>query len=700
VYPAKDTTMTHNNLMDVRLTASDDYGLRNLKIFYQINQNAIQDTLLFRQSALNFVNISHILDFRNSALFPGDEVTYWAEVFDNSPLNQKATTPRFKLTIPSIEDIFKRLEEEDNQRNQILNAVLDDVREMQREFDMKRREMLRKEQMNWDDQKAIEKFIEDQQMMNEMVENVANNYDQMIQQMENSETISKEILEKMQRIQEIMDQISTDELRKAMENLQKSMETMNQDDIRKAMQDFQFNMQDFAEKLEQTLKLLEEIKNEQNVEKQLEIAKEMYRMQDDLNKRTEESMDPSNLVNEQQRIQDKLDALKEQMQKTLDDMQNSGSPMQAQMQEMIDEMNESGLSEDLQEALENMQNNQKQKASEKQQSSLSKMSRMISKMEEMKSDIAGSGMQGMVEAIEMAIYRLLMISREHNEKVSRIGNDPIPFMPAFINDYESVGLAMNTLYMTPQVLLFLGQKFFFDLNNMMKAYRELFMDVQNSRFHTHKKHTADIQSGINLTIFNLMQALNNMDSEGGGGGSSGGMESLMQTLQQMSGQQMAMNMMTQSIMEQMSSQGNRMSQQMRESLQEMANEEQRMAENLQRMLHTNPEAQKHANTLNEIAKDMNEVAQRLRQNRVDRNLFDQQNRIMSRLIEVQRSINKRDRSNQRKGETAEDRLWELPTDLNLNINSLSDRKLLEDEIQKLPLEYRQIILEYLRRLNE
>ena len=143
-----------------------------------------------------------------------------------------------------------------------------------------------------------------------------------------------------------------------------------------------------------------------------------------------------------------------------------------------------------------------------------------------------------------------------------------------------------------------------------------------------------------------------------------------------------------------------MSQQMRQQLQEIAAEEQRLADNLQRMLHTNPEAQRHANALSEIQNELREVANRIRQNRIDGNLVEQQNRIMSRLLEVQRSINSRDRSQQRRGETAEERLWELPADFEMNFGGLTERRLLEDEIQRLPLQYRQIILEYLRRMNE
>jgi len=697
-YPAKDTVMTQNALIETRLNASDDYGLKNLRIFHQINTKPPVDTLLVAQSNSNFIILSHILDFNYTALMPGDEVVYWAEVYDNSPLNQKAETPRYRLRFPSIEEIFREMERQEQQRESMLENTLDQALELQKEFDMKRREMLRKDNINWDDKQALEKFIDDQKALNDMIQNVADNYQQTIEQMQQNDAISQEMLQKMQKIQEIMESINSDELRAAMEKLQQSMEKMNPQDLRMAMENFQFNLKDFSEKIDQTLKLLQDIKNEQNLEKSLQIANEMKNMQEDTLRKTEDLSDVSSMSEQQQKIQEKLDALKEQMQKTLDDMQGSpDSQLQSDMEEMLSELENGNLSESLQQSSQALSQNRKQQAMQKQNESLSQMSQMISKLEQMKESMAGSGMQGVVEAIQATIYRMLMISSEHSSKIKKIGNDPVPFVPSFINDYESIQIAMNLLYQTPQVLFVLGQKFFTDLNTTINAYRSLFTDIQNSNYSTHKKHTKDIQAGINLIVFDLMQAMNNMQQ---GEGMGEGMQSLLQSLQQMSSQQMMMNTLTQSLLQQMSANGNRVSNQMRQQLQDIAADEQRIADNLKRLLQTNPEAQKHSNTLNELAREIEDVARKIRQNNLNQSLIDQQNRIMSRLLEVQRSINKRDNSNQRKGDTASDRLWELPPDLDLNFQNASERKVLEDEIQKLPLEYRRIILEYLRQLDE
>jgi len=38
------------------------------------------------------------------SLIPGDEVIYWAEIFDNSPDNQKGESRKYVARFPSIEE--------------------------------------------------------------------------------------------------------------------------------------------------------------------------------------------------------------------------------------------------------------------------------------------------------------------------------------------------------------------------------------------------------------------------------------------------------------------------------------------------------------------------------------------------------------------------------------------------------------------
>lgn len=195
-------------------------------------------------------------------------------------------------------------------------------------------------------------------------------------------------------------------------------------------------------------------------------------------------------------------------------------------------------------------------------------------------------------------------------------------------------------------------------------------------------------------VFDLMQAASNMQQ-----GGSAGMQSLMQALQQMSQQQLALNMMTQQLMLQLSEDG-QMSQQMRSQAQRLASDEQRLAENLKRVLQTNRDAQNQTSAINQIIEDLETISRDLKRGRLDNALIEKQERILSRLLDAQRSIHKREFSKKRKAEISEIEDWDLPEEIKLKFDKMRKKALLNDDYKDYPKEYQELIREYLRLLNE
>jgi hypothetical protein len=173
------------------------------------------------------------------------------------------------------------------------------------------------------------------------------------------------------------------------------------------------------------------------------------------------------------------------------------------------------------------------------------------------------------------------------------------------------------------------------------------------------------------------------------------MESLMKMLQQMGQEQMAMNMLTQQLLQQMQQNGGRMGAAEQQQLQRLASEQERLAENLKRALQNNPEAQKQGSSLKQMADEMEAIARQMKQNRIDQDLVNRQERILSKLLDAQKSINKREFSQKRKAETAEDNPFnrDIPsTDFNL----LRRKALLDEQYRAFPKEYQQVIQQYLK----
>ncbi len=696
--PGDDVILNQNMLLPMRIVASDDYGLKNLMLKYQVNDQNSQSMEL--QGIINSANLDldYVLSLQSMNMLPGDIVTYWVEINDNSPEMQKAISKKYKARFPSIEEIYKEIEQQETGKKDELKDILKQSTELQKDFEQKRREMLKDDTMKWEDKKQLENMVQNQQQLADQVEKVADSYQQMIDKVQNNQALSQETLEKMQKIQQIMSEIDNEQLQKAMEQFSKSLQNLDPNAIKKAMENFKFSLEDFNEKIDQTLKLLESIKKEQAVQKALQISEEMEKMQQALMDKTADSKNQADkLAEEQKKIGDKLDSIKEQMDKIddlLDDQKDKeASDMLKELEEM---MKQDELNKDTQSSQESLSKNQRQQSMSSQKQAQQKMRKMTNKLQEMKDSVSSGNSQKTMQSMQTAVRELMIFSQKHEEAANKYKQDPYPILPDLLSGYEGMQLSVNKLFSNPMVMMFMPQKFFIDSNQAAQSYRDFFINVNEIQYFSIPQNLDGIQKGLNLMAYDLMQAMN-QSSQGGQGG--GGMESLMKQLQQMGQEQMAMNMLTQQMLQQMQQNGGRMGNAEQQQLQRLANEQERLAENLKRAIQNSPEAQRQGNSLKQMAEEMEAISRQLKENRIDQDLINRQERILSKLLDAQKSINKREFSQKRKGETAENNP-DNPNIPSTDFDMLRKKAMLDEQYRAFPKEYQQVIQQYLKTLNE
>lgn len=161
------------------------------------------------------------------------------------------------------------------------------------------------------------------------------------------------------------------------------------------------------------------------------------------------------------------------------------------------------------------------------------------------------------------------------------------------------------------------------------------------------------------------------------GGQGGGMMGLMQQLQKLAGQQMDLNQLTQ-----MLNQG-RMTQEMMAQIQRIAQQQEVIRKSLEQLNRESQEAgqsKRFASNLEKILNEMKEVVTNLQSQKLDDDLVKQQERILSKLLDAQRSINERDFEKERKSNTGKDFVRSSPPDLMLSTEE--GRNKIKDELLK------------------
>ena len=174
----------------------------------------------------------------------------------------------------------------------------------------------------------------------------------------------------------------------------------------------------------------------------------------------------------------------------------------------------------------------------------------------------------------------------------------------------------------------------------------------------------------------------------------------MQQLQKLGQQQMNLNQMTQ-----MMNQG-QLSQEMTAQMQRLAQQQEAIRKSLEQL---NQEAKESgqskrlAANLEKILNEMKEVVTNLQSEKVNNDLVKQQEKILSKLLDAQRSMNERDYENERKSDSGKNYSLSSPPDLLLNTdegkNKLKDAliKAIKEGYRK---DYEDLIRKYFEALEK
>jgi hypothetical protein len=104
-----------------------------------------------------------------------------------------------------------------------------------------------------------------------------------------------------------------------------------------------------------------------------------------------------------------------------------------------------------------------------------------------------------------------------------------------------------------------------------------------------------------------------------------------------------------------------------------------------------------------MQREMKEVEEQLAQGNTSGDLEEKQTRILSRMLDAQRSINRRDFDPERESRTGADVPQRSPGEIPADLLRATDRlrlDVLKAEADRYPAQYRAFIESYLRALNE
>ncbi|OIO66105.1 MAG: hypothetical protein AUJ47_01750 [Candidatus Marinimicrobia bacterium CG1_02_48_14] len=664
--PAQDVLLSDAFLLPLKLKLDDDFGFSKLTLNYQIRHPdyLMPDTsryslrIALPQESEKTLEINYNWAMDDLSLSPEDGVDYWFTVWDNDAVSgpKSAQTRIWSARLPSVSEMFQQVNQTNEEVKTQTEDVLDAVKEIKEKVDELALEVTKNPKMSWEQQQEARQSMEQMQQTEQKLKDISEKLDKMIQSAKEQNLFDKETLDKYSELQELFQDLLSPELKAAMEKLQQAMQDQNPQQIQQAMQDFQASMENFKQSVERTLEIFKRVQIEQKLDELSQRLTDLAERQSELVQDLE-SKDAGKQMDsavKEQKISDEFEAAKQTAQdlnNLLQDQQELDPQMGAEFQQA---MEQSQTSENLQQSLQQMKNSQMQSAQQPAQRAQQSLQQLAQQAAAMQSQMQQQMMDEVVSAFRKIMMKTLNLSQmqesledqtrdvaQHSSQIGEMADQQQALKEGLKQIAADMsGLANQTFAVSPKLGQTLGQS---------QTQMENAIERMESRSPAQAAQAqAKAREALNMTAEQLASAMQNLMQ----GGQSSGFEQYMQQLQQMAGQQQGLNQQTMMGMGNMS------------MMQQLAERQMQLKKNLQNIQEGMGDDPRMMGDLGKIGQEMEEVAKAMRQSKPRRDLMEKQERILSRLLDAQRSANQRDFSKKRTSKTGEDQsFWTGPNGL-------------------------------------
>lgn len=714
--PESVSLLPQNDLVSIKYNIKDDFGFSKCILNYNVSpENISEDSQIFKKINLEIsksdLEQSLFYNWNLTRLFlkENEIVTFYIDVFDNDNISGPKLTHSniIKIRVPTLNELFAEVENTQDNAIQDLTKTMKDAEELKKELEDINNELKKNdEKIDWNEKERIDQAVSKFNKVSKKVEEAKQKLNEMQNKMMQNNLLSEETMKKYDELQQLLDEFNTDELKKALERLQNSLKNMMRDNVQNSMENMAMNEKMFQKSLERTLNLLKQIQIEQKMDELIKRTEDITKNLDKLKKETknsenDNSKDKKNKLSDKQNsVTKKLDQLKNEMEKLNNKMKEVEDSPQQQMESLnkkFDEQKNQELSKNSRQEIEqqNFEN-----AMQMQNQLSQNMSEMKNSLQQMQQQMQQKNQSVVMQKMMRAIDNIIDLSKDQERLKNKLDNSLSQrsqfseMMKQQLDLQQNLGnifqqldkLSQKTFAITPEM----GQALGSAQRNMNQALTQL----ENKNGTGSSSAQGSAMKDLNDAADLVQNSLQNMMQNGGGQG--GGMMSLMQQLQKLGQQQMGLNQQTRE----------QLSMQQRAAMQRLARQQgtiRKSLEELNREARESGQSKRIAANLEQIANEMKEVISGLNTQKLNDDLIKKQNRILSKLLDAQRSINERDYEQNRESKSGTEFNRISPDKLILSDQEAKDilrEELLKAEKEGYSKDYQDLIRRYFESLNK
>ena len=678
------------------LSASDDYGLSRITLYYMLERRggSWKEIEIFPdgQPGAGGIEGSYDWSLADERIMPGDRVLFYLEAEDNNAVSGPASTRTGTraLRAPSLSELYAESRDREDLQKKNMDDILEEGREIQKRMAKLSEEIRAEGEMDWSRRSEAGELLEQQKRLQEKLKEAAGRLDETLESLEANRMTSAEVGEKLEEIQSLIRKIESEELREAMEKLRSMMEEADPDQVAAAMQDIEMTTDRLMESLDRTIELLQRLLDEQKVEEMMRRMEEMIAEQRELRDSTLAGGDEET-ADDQEQLGDEYGEFEEDLGEFSEQSDNSRTPG---LEEMSEQASSSGVDSLMKAAAEDIREGQMDGASSCQGEALRKMLSLYTKLGKCQMSMSSVMDEEVNEQVERAVVELIETSKLQEKYAASLASSggrmsQRSMIGGQLEIRDAVSTVTNDLYAVARKSLRISKDAFIELGIAIAAMDEAMNKIESRKTGDAARTAGRVPKSINLAAIRLLESPSSSGSCSSGGG---------QGMQKLSGGQSKIDSGMNDLL---AGQGGGWSMEQRAAMSRLAAEQRSMDDLLQQILEEGGGSQQILGDLSDIGSEMEEIARRLERGELDSELHEREERVLSRLLESQRSLNRRDYSRRRESRTGGNL---RAIDPGPGRYAPSDREVLLDRIRRAmrdagPAEYEELNRLYFRALS-
>ncbi len=740
VLPVGDLDLPAGQLVPYDVLAQDDLGVSSLRLEWR---KAAGD--LWREQELaaftdppREARATARWDASALALLPGESGVFRFVAIDNGRggARGRTTSGEFRVRFPSLGELYAALDDKQDNVARALQKAQEQSKELQKSLDKLQRQPQspNSQSPSFERAEEMKKAAERQQSVAQQVKDAARQMRESLDQAAERQAFQEQLQQKLKEMSELLKDIQSEEFKKALEKMKDALQKMDRRAMEEQLPQLQQQNKEMMQQLERSLELLKQLREEERLDALARRADDLKQKQDALNREhaeqaTDHKPDPAkqdsqadNKNSDSKPPDSKGDpkgdpkgdrpSLSERQQKAAEESRDlaknardaakaSEQPETKQrMQEAAQELEQQAASQ--QDAAAEQASEGDSKSAK---SSGQKASESLGKASQSMKQGADSQQQEQdqrnLAAVRRASQDLVSLSRASQDNLD--ARKPSPSAAEKQTDLsEGVARVADSLMTLSQQTPFLSNRITAALGRAMQGLQQSGREMSQGGRERGEASGRGATASLNEAVKELRAAESSMCQRPGAG--TGGKTSS-QKLGEVGERQSQLNQKARQMARKLSRQMS-MQQGDQAEMRRLADEQRRIREQLdevRRDEEAKEEAQRNTlGRLDQAQKDMEKAEEKIRQGQMDPELEQQQTKILSRLLDASRSINRRDFDPEREARRATDVAHSSPAALNADLFRENDRlrqDLLKADADRVPARYRSLIEAYLRSLN-